>query len=77
MKESNSNWLSPVVLVKKAKSEEYHFLVDYRILNKISKPQSYPMPCLSDIFDAIGEANAQYLTSLDFGKAFWQVPLNK
>ena len=77
VKESNSNWHSPVVLVKKANSEEYRFAVDYRKLNKISKPQAYPMPRLSDIFDAIGEANAQYFTSLDLGKAFWQVPLSE
>ena len=35
------------------------------------------MPCLSDIFDAIGETNAQNFTSLDLGKAFWQVPLSE
>ena len=77
VKDSNSSWHSPVVLVKKANSDEYRFAVDYRKLNKISKPQSYPIPRLSDIFDAIGEANAQYFSSLDLGKAFWQVPLSE
>ena len=77
IKESNSNWHSPVVLVKKANSNEYRFAVDYRKLNKISRPQAYPIPRLSDIFDAIGEANAQFFTSLDLGKAFWQVPLSE
>lgn len=76
IKESNSNWHSPVVLVKKANSDEYRFAVDYRKLNKISKSQAYPIPRLSDIFDAIGEANAHFFTSLDLGKAFWQVPLS-
>ena len=76
IKESNSNWHSPVVLVKKANSNECRFAVDYRRLNKISKPQAYPIPRLSDIFDAIGEANAQFFTSLDLGKVFWQVPLS-
>ena len=77
IKESNSNWHSAVVLVRKANSDEYRFAVDYRKLNKISKPQSYPIPRLSDIFDTIGEANTQYFTSLDLGKAFWQVPLSE
>ena len=77
IKESNSNWHSPVVLVKKANSDEYRFAVDYRKLNKISKSQAYPIPRLSDIFDAIGEANAHFFTSLDLGKAFWQVPLSE
>lgn len=77
IKESNSNWHSPVVLVKKANSDEFRFAVDYRKLNKISKSQAYPIPRLSDIFDAIGEANAHFFTSLDLGKAFWQVPLSE
>ena len=75
--ESNSSWHSPVVLVKKANSDEYRFAVDYRKLNKVSKAQSYPIPRLSDIFDAIGEANAHYFSSLDLGKALWQVPLSE
>ena len=77
IRESNSNWHSPVVLVKKANSDEYRFAVDYRKLNKVSKSQAYPIPRLSDIFDAIGEANAHYFSSLDLGKAFWQVPLSE
>ena len=77
IRESNSNWHSPVVLVKKANSDEYRFAVDYRKLNKISKSQAYPIPRLTDIFDAIGEANAHYFSSLDLGTAFWQVPLSE
>ena len=77
VKESNSDWHSPVVLVRKAGSNEFRFAVDNRKLNKITKPQTYPILRLSNIFDAIGEANAQYFTSLDMGKAFWQVPLEE
>ena len=79
LKESNSDWHSPVVLVKKSDTNEtgeYRFAVDYRKLNKITKPIAYPLPRLSDMLDAIGEANPQFFTSLDLGKAFWQVPLS-
>ena len=62
VKERNNNELSPVVLVKNANSGEYWFAVDYRKLNKIRKPQTYPISTLSDIFDAIWEANAQYFS---------------
>lgn len=55
IKESNSSWHSPVVLVKKANSDEYRFAVDYRKLKKISKSQAYPIPRLSDIFDTTSE----------------------
>ena len=73
---SNSSWHSPVVLIKKS-NNEYRFAVDYRKLNKISKPQSFPLPRLSDMFDAIGESNAKFFTSADISKAFWQVPLTE
>ena len=72
----NSAWHSPVVLIKKP-NNEYRFAVDYRKLNKVTKPQSFPLPRLSDMFDAIGESNAKFFTSADIGKAFWQVPLTE
>ena len=56
---SNSAWHSPVVLIKKPNTE-YRFAVDYRKLNKITKPQSFSLPRLSDMFDAIGESNAKF-----------------
>ena len=40
---STSPWSSPVVLVKK-KVGTYHFAVDYRKLNKVSKPVHSPPP---------------------------------
>ena len=72
---SNSAWHSPVVLVRKP-NNEYRFAVDYRKLNKVTKPQSFPLPRLEDMFDAIGETGAKYFTSADISKAYWQVPLD-
>lgn len=72
---STSPWTSPVVLVKK-KDGSYRFAVDYRRLNSITKPMSYPLPNLDDVFDAIGEAKATVYSSLDLSNSFWQVPLH-
>ena len=80
LRESNSDWFSPVVLVKKADTSEtgeYRFAVDYRKLNKVTKLLVFPLPRLSDMLDAIGEANPHFFSSLDLGKAFRQVPLSK
>lgn len=71
---SNSIWHSPVVLVKK-KDNSYRFAVDYRKLNKITKPIAHPLPRLESVFDAIGEAKAQFFTTLDLASGFWQIPM--
>lgn len=73
---SNSAWHSPVVFIRKP-NNEYRFAVDYRKLNQVTKPQSYPLSRLEDMFDAIGESGAKYFTSADISKAFWQVPLDE
>ena len=72
---SNSEWHSPVVLVKK-KNGQSRFACDYRALNKITVPMSFPLPHLETVFDSIGDAKAQYFTHVDFKSAFWQVEMS-
>ncbi|KAK3100025.1 hypothetical protein FSP39_013636 [Pinctada imbricata] len=72
---SNSEWHSPVVLVKK-KNGQTRFACDYRALNKITIPMSFPLPHIETVFDSIGDAKAQIFTNLDFKSAFWQVEMS-
>ena len=76
IKPSNSEWHSPVVLVRK-KNNTFRFACDYRALNKITVPMSFPLPRLESVFDALGEANANYFTSLDLMSGFWQMELDE
>ena len=69
---SNSAWHSPVLLVKKP-SGEFRFVVDYRDLNKSTVPMSFPLPQLGNVFDALGDSKAQWLSSLDLRSGFWQI----
>ena len=75
IQESTSPWQSPVVLCKK-KSGDYRFAVDYRALNKLTEPESYPVPLLENIFDTISAADAKFFTTLDLASGFWQIPMD-
>jgi hypothetical protein len=54
---STSEYSFPIVLVKK-KNGEFRFVIDYRKLNAVTQPVTYPLPRLDDVFDAIGQTNA-------------------
>ena len=64
-----------MVLVRK-KNNTYRFACDYRALNKITKPQSFPLPHIESVFDAIGASKANYFTNLDLMSGFWQMELD-
>lgn len=70
---SKSEWCSPVVLVPK-KDGSLRFCIDFRYLNSVSKFDSYPTPRIEDLIDRLGKAN--YLTTIDLAKGYWQVPLS-
>eukprot|EP00731_Ephydatia_muelleri_P013583 Em0007g893a len=61
---SNSEWSSPVVLVKK-KDGSLRLCVDYRRLNSVSESDAYPM--------RLGEA--RFISTLDLTRGYWQVPV--
>ena len=48
IEESNSEWQAPVVMCRK-KSGELRFCIDYRELNKVTKPKFFPLPRLEDV----------------------------
>lgn len=72
---SDSMWSSPVVLVKK-KNGEIRFCVDYRKLNAVTAPISFPLPQLTDIFDAVTEAKPKYFSLLDLRSGYHQISLH-
>ena len=70
---STSDWAAPIVLVKK-KDGSLRLCVDYRRLNSVSKADAYPMPRIDELIDQLGKA--QYLSTLDLTKGYWQVPVS-
>ena len=70
---SVSAWSSRVVLVPK-KDGTSHFRVDYRQLNGVSRKDVYPLPCVDDILDTLGDT--KYFSSLDLCSGYWQIELD-
>ena len=70
---SSSPWSSPVVMVKK-KSGSYRFCVDYRKLNKVTRPDSHPLPRIDDTLDAL--AGNVYFSTMDLSSGYWQVDMD-
>lgn len=69
---SNSEWSSPVVLVKK-KDGKLRFCVDYRKLNSVTVTDCHPLPNIEQSLASMG--NALYFTTIDLASGYWQVGL--
>ena len=73
IEESNSEWASPVVIVKK-KDGSHRFCVDYRKLNAVTSRDSYPLPNIDHCLTALG--GAKYFHTLDLNSGYWQVSVH-
>lgn len=69
---SNSAWSSPCILVPKPDNTP-HFCTDFREVNAVTKPDSFPLPRMEDCIYRVGSAT--FVTKLDLLKGYWQVPL--
>lgn len=71
---SYSPWNFPTLLVaKKSDSEnkKWRLVVDYRKLNEVSVPDSFPLPNITDILDQLG--GALYFSTLDLASGYHQL----
>ncbi|KAL0859874.1 hypothetical protein ABMA27_010211 [Loxostege sticticalis] len=67
---SNSAYASPALLVDKASGEK-RLCVDYRLLNRITVKEKYPMPLIEDLVDRL--RGCKYFTSLDLKSGYHQI----
>jgi len=70
IRDSNSPFASPIVLVKK-KDVSYHFCVDYRQFNKLTVKDSFPIPLVEELLDEL--SNAQWFIKLDLKVGYHQI----
>lgn len=69
---SNSPWSSPCLLIPKSDGS-MRFCTDFRRVNAVTKPDSYPLPRIDDCVDRLG--SAVFVSKIDLLKGSWQVPL--
>lgn len=74
IEECDSAWASPVVLVPKPDGSQ-RLCIDYRRLNAITVPDTYPLPRLEDLLHSTG--NSLYLTTMDLKAGYHQVSVHK
>lgn len=69
---SFSPWSSPCLLVPKPDGTS-RFCTDFRKVNSITKPDSFPLPRMDDCVDRLG--SAAFVSKIDLLKGYWQIPL--
>ena len=71
---SKSPWASPLCLVRK-KDGSVRPCVDYRRLNKVTKPDAFPVPKVDECIDAV--SGSKIFSTLDLTCGYFQVPVRK
>ena len=74
IRQSNSPWSAPVVLVKK-KDGSVRFCIDYRKLNEITKRDVYPLPRIENCLNALD--GAKWFSFIDLASGYWQISMNE
>jgi transposase InsO family protein len=73
IRESDSPWASGVTLVAK-RDGTTRFCIDYRRLNAITRKNSYPVPLVQDVFDAM--AGAKIFSTMDLRSGYHQLKMH-
>lgn len=71
---SKSPWASPCLLTPKPDGSS-RFCTDYRKVNQLTIPDSYPLPLIDDLIDAVGQS--KFVTTIDLQKGYYQIGLTE
>ena len=72
---SDTPWSSPVILISK-KDNTKRFVVDYRMVNRVTCLTSWPLLTLDEIIDTVSERRRTLWSSLDLRQGFHQICLD-
>lgn len=71
---SKSPYAAEIVLVKK-KDSNWRICIDYRLLNKVTIRDNYPIPRMTELIRAVKDSC--FFVALDLRAGYWQVPMSK
>ena len=78
IRDSESDWCSPVLLIKKVLPDQtikYRFCIDLRLVNDATTKDCYSIPRIDETVDAL--SGASYFSAMDVDRAFWQVAMDE
>ena len=67
---AHSDWASNVCLAKR-KDGRLRFAIDFRRVNRLTKPDSYPLPRIDSCLDMLN--GSSWFCTIDLRSGFWQV----
>jgi hypothetical protein len=73
VKESKSEWVSPVVLVPKPDGS-IRFCINFKALNKVTPKDKYPLPLIDDCVQQL--SGKPFVSLFDCASGYWQVKLH-
>jgi len=74
VRESESPWSSPVVIIDK-KDGSKRFCIDYRWVNNITETDAYPLPRIDDLLEQF--RGAEWFSSIDLASGYWQIEMDE
>lgn len=73
IRESRSHWGASAVLLTKKTGYWRLFCIHYRALNRVTKKESYPIPLVDDMLNAVGQFT--WFNLIDLRSASWKIPM--
>ena len=73
---SSSSWRSPALLVKKPNGD-FRLVVNYKNLNKLIKPQHFPLVTAEELWCEMGQQKPRIFSTLDLFSGFHQIALDE
>jgi len=71
---SNSRYSSEILLVPKP-GGKWRFCIDYRLINKYTVPDRFPLPRIDELLHAV--KSSKHFVALDLRAGYWQIPMQE